>query len=241
VPPAAPGLPLGTVEAVQDAVQAVPKVAALLDTKTDAAAKAFVDSLPPALQRAESSAWADPAAEADGTRFATALQSRIAAVSSGVRIVAKQSGSYTLASANAPLPITVENTLPYRIDVRIKITTVPDGLAGFTTKGTDKQYVVEANQKRSLNIPTSIDRSGRIRIRVVLITATNEEVGQPVILVVRSTVLGLIGVVITIVAGVVLALALIVRFARRFRRKRSAAAVPPPSTPTTVTQPEPIP
>jgi Family of unknown function (DUF6049) len=237
VPASAPGLPLGTIDAVENAIEAVPKVSSLLDTEHDAAAKAFIDSLPAAIQRAESSAWAEPSAEADGTRFAIALQDRIDAVVYGVRIVAKPSGSYTLASDTSPLPITVENTLPYQVLIKVGITTVPSGLAGFDTKAMPARPVA-AHQKATVNVSTSIDRSGRIRIRAVVLTPTNTEVGHSVTLVVRSTALGLIGVVITIVAGVVLALALLVRFARRFRDRRRAIPAPV-GEPTP--QPEPIP
>lgn len=237
VPPTASGLPVATIDAVQRAQTAVPTIASMLDTQGDPAAQALIDSLPVGIQRAESSAWQESRSEADGTRFAAALLERIDAITSGVRIVTKSTGSYTLASDNSPLPITVENRLPYRVQIRIHVSTV-NGLPGF--RADDVDTTVDANQKRSLNIPTKTDRSGRIPLRAVLLTLDNAEIGQPVTLTVRSTALGVIGIVITIVAGVVLVLALLIRFARRFRAKRAPTAAPP-DAPVPIDEREPIP
>jgi hypothetical protein len=224
-----------TLDAATNAVAGLPVIASLLDQKDDAAAKALVDNLPIAIQRAESSAWRD-ASGSTAAVYAAQLNDQITGITSGVRIINPPSGVYTLASNSSPLPITVDNELPYPVTIRIRVTTVPEGLAGFTTRDIGTQRV-DSNQKRTLNVPTTTERSGRIRISAELLTPSGASLGAPVGLTVRSTALGVIGVVITVVAGVVLALALLFRLIRRLRARRPPQK--PPVEPVPLDEPEP--
>ena len=233
----APQQPSGAsplVDAAAHAAGALPTIRSLLDRR-DGSARAFIAGLPPAIQRAESSAWHDSQFTKAGDEFANDLSNTVDAITTGVRIASSTRGTYTLASSNADLPITVDNELPYPVNVRIKITTVPLRLPGFSTKPIKVQHV-DSKQKKTVKITTTTERSGRIRINAVLLTPNNIEVGAQQ-LVVRSTALGFVGVLITIVAGVVLALALIVRFARRLRNRRRTPNLPLPPVP--VDEPEP--
>lgn len=228
--------PTPTLDAAAHAADDLPAIRSLLDRR-DASARAFIAGLPPAIQRAESSAWHDKQFTKAATDFAGELSGTVDAITTGVRIASSTRGTYTLASSNADLPITVDNELPYPINVRVKITTIPLRLPGFSTKPMKVQHV-DSKQKKTIKITTITERSGRIRINAVLLTPNDIEVGSQQ-LIVRSTALGFIGVVITIVAGVVLVLALVVRFAHRLRKRRRTVTLPLPPVP--VEEPEPTP
>jgi hypothetical protein len=226
--------PSTALDAARLAANELPAIGSLLDQAHDTAARAFVQSLPLAVQRAESSAWGEAEFAGPATRFAASLASTIDGITSGVRIVRPSSGSYTLASNSSPLPITVDNELPYPVRIRIRIE-VPNSVAGFSWTPVATQ-AVDTKQKKTINIPTSFVRSGRIKIFAVLTTPDGAQLGMAQELTVRDASLGFIGVIITIVAGVVLVLALVVRFARRLRHRR--AAVPLPMPPAPVGEPE---
>jgi len=74
-----------------------------------------------------------------------------------------------------------------------------------------------------------------IKIAVTVRTPDGLKLGRSMQLTVRSTALGTIGVVITIVAGCVLALALLVRFTRRMRGRNH----PEPKGPDSASPPAP--
>jgi hypothetical protein len=209
-------------------------IRALLDSR-DPAARAFVAGLPIAIQRAESAAWGDKLFAGAGAAFANDLSTTVDTITNGVHIGNPQNSSYTLASNTADLPITVDNELPYAVNVRVKITTNPAGLPGFSTKSLPVQHV-DSKQKKTVKIHTTTTARGRIRINAVLLTPDNVEISSQA-LTVRSTALGFVGVLITIVAGAVLALALIVRFTRRWQHRRRTRTLPLP--PVQVDEPEP--
>jgi hypothetical protein len=224
-------------DAATNAAVNLPAIRSMLDTKHDLAARAFVQSLPIAIQRAESAAWADETQAGAAGGYADELNRTVDDTISGVRIVQPSSRSYTLASNNSPLPITIDNELPYAVNVQISINTIPPKLPGFSTSRIGVQHV-DSKQKRTVKIPTTIERSGRIRITAVLLPPNGtKQLGGTQELTVRSTALGTVGVIITITAGIALALALLVRFGRRLRSRRANGAEPLP--PVQVDEPEP--
>lgn len=223
--------------AAVDARHALRKVRSLLDT-SDPAANSFVASLPGAMQRTESSAWRWREAAPAANRIANQLRTTFHDITSGVRIVPPPSGgSYTLASNSAPLPITVDNELPYPVNVRIRLSS---RILGFSWKDIGEKPV-EPTQKHTFNIPTTIEHPGRINIEVQLLTGRYPPLplGQPIQMNVHSTALGLIGIIITIVAGVVLGIALLWRLMRRLRQRRASSGGPPPA-PAELAEPEPV-
>ena len=200
----------------------VPALKTMLSS-TDA--DALLGSLPAAVQRAESTAWRTNVAA--GNSFAQLLTARIDTLQSGVRIVKPSgSGTYTLASNNSPLPITVENTLTVPVTVRVRLSTV-NGVPGFSADEVGAQTLAPGS-KITLHIPTHAERTGRFDVQAVLLTPSNEQIGIPVVLSVRSTALGLIGVVITVAAGGVLALAWLIRFVRLWRGRSARRLGPGP-------------
>jgi Family of unknown function (DUF6049) len=236
VPASAPSLPDVVVDAASRLRHTLPDITALLTPPSPRkgvagtpgpTAQALLAHLPVAQQRAESSAWAqrDAASSAEAAANARALNDQIDSIENGVQIVRPSSGSYTLGSESSKLPITVDNKLPYPVTIRISITTDVNGLPGFSAKDVGVQ-AVDSNQKRTLTVPTKTTRVGRIKVHAALLTPNGVTLGDSVPLTLRSTFLGKIGVVITIVAGVVLVLALLIRAGRRLRRRRRPA--PPP-------------
>lgn len=208
-----PSLPPSTLDAARALTDAVPGLTSLFASSADAAA--LVGSLPGAIQRSESSSWLD--SPALGVAYSAALVRRVAVIRSGVRIVRPSTGTYTLASENSPLPVTVTNDLQVPVRVRVSVTTV-NGLPGFSAQDVGVREIAPLTNV-TLKIPVDVQRAGRFQVQAQLSTPTGDPLGPPVQLSVRSTALGIIGIVITIVAGVVLVLALLVRLIQRLRRR----------------------
>jgi hypothetical protein len=197
---------------------AVSKVASLQTALTSmlspVTATAQLGWVPEALQRLKSAAWRDNPAQ--GVALSATVLQRLASLQAGVYIKRPSSRNYTLGSSNSPLPLLVVNTLPYPVKVRVSVSTV-NGLPGFTAK--DANIIeIGARATSSLRIATHVQRTGRFAVEAVLLTPSGTQLGSVVPLSIHSTALGVIGVVITIVAGVVLVLALLVRAMRRLRR-----------------------
>ncbi len=214
-PSSAPTLPAQTIRAAADVTGTLPAIRSLL-SKGGKDAAALIAAVPIGLQRTESSYWLTHPALA--ATFSDPLVKQVDALTSSVSIVPPRSGYYTLGSSNSPLPVTVQNTLRYPVQVRLKVSTV-NGLPGFTARDIGPQ-LIDANARRTLHLSTSIARSGRIQIEAQLLTPRKQAIGGPVSLSVHSTAFGAIGVIITIAAGAVLLLALVVRAGRRLRGRR---------------------
>lgn len=190
-----------------------------------------VGNLPVAIQRIESAAWrADPARGAD---FAQQLDARIGTLRQGVYILPPSGGSYTLASNDAPLPITVVNTLQADVRVRVSVST-SNGVGGFTSDSQRVQVITRAASAKSptrstLKIPTHVQRAGTFQVDAILLAPDGTQLGQPVPLSIHCTALGAVGVIITAVAGGILLLALAFRVVRRIRARgtRPAAEMAP--------------
>ncbi|HJQ44236.1 MAG TPA: DUF6049 family protein [Jatrophihabitantaceae bacterium] len=221
------GLPSGTISVARRVGEAVPALTTMLSASD---ADTLIGPFPAAVQRIESSEWRD--APDKGDAVARRLGARVDQIESGVRIVQPKNGRYTLASSNSPLPIVVENTLAVPVTVRIRVASVK-GLPGFSARDPGR-LTIAPGERRTLQIPTRVERTGRFQVEAILLTPSGDEIGS-VELSVRSTALGTIGVIITAAAGGVLALALIVRALRRLRRRRGSAV--PPAAPRV---PEPV-
>jgi hypothetical protein len=160
-----------------------------------------------------------------------------------VQILKPSSGSYTLASKKASLPLTVQSTSRYVLRVHIDAR-AQNAIPGFHHYSGD--VVIQPDRKQTVRIPSEVDRPGRIPISVQLSTpavggGTSEPLGPSIALIVHSTALGTIGIVITVVAGVVLVLALLIRYIRRIKRIRTKRrkSVGADRAKSTVSQPEP--
>ena len=226
VPAGARTLPAGNVAVIERASQDLPALTSvftpLKPATIDPQAQAVLAELPLEEQRMASAAWGRPGFGASAGAFGQRLLDRLDQLTHAITIVAKAGSSYTLASDNSPFPLTVRNTLPWPVRVQAEVRTA-DGLRGFGA--TPKTETVGANQKASFKLATKVDRAGRIRVVASLYTPDgSHQIGDSVELTVRSTALGTVGVIITVGAGAVLVLALLVRFGRRLRHRWSGNA-----------------
>ena len=227
VPAGARTLPAGNLAVIERATQDVPALTSVFTppkpATIDPQAEAVLAEFPLEEQRVASVAWGRPGYGASAAAFGQRLLDRLDQLTHAITIVAKPGSSYTLASDNSPFPLTVRNTLPWPVRVRAGVQAA-DGLRGFGAK--PKTETVGANQKASFKLATDITRGpGRIRVIASLSTPDgSQQIGDSVELTVRSTALGVVGIIITVGAGAVLALALLVRFGRRLRHRWSGNA-----------------
>jgi hypothetical protein len=221
-----PGLPPKNLRVARDVTNGIASLKSMFDGST--AALALVNQLSGAVQRIESAAWRHGSGlggRRRGVQFATQLRARVDRLTRSVFIVPRKPSRprrYTLASTNSPLPITVENQLPYPVHVKVAVRPV-NGIPGLQAQVSGLQEI-PPNGKTTLRVPTQVQRSGLFRVYAVLQTPRGRQIGPPVRLLVSSTALGTIGVVITVVSGGILLLALLLRFVRRMRSRRPQPA-----------------
>ena len=224
--PASSGLPHAVYQAIDALDNSGPTLRSLLTDPTpaddsvaaDATADTLLSELPAATQRLESSGWRqDAVAPGIGRTYADQLATLVTQLGNGVHIVAPSSGSYTLASGNSALPVTVTNDLNYPVWVDVRLTAV-NGLPGLTSKDIAGRRI-DRHSKVILHIPTTVQRTGRIKVEAILTAPNGAQIGAPITLTVHSTALGKIGLIIMIVAGALLVLALARRWVRSATRR----------------------
>ncbi len=238
VPDSALELPGSIIEEANDSTTSVPTLNSLLGSDPQAKAN-LLPGFPLGVQRSLSSAWRTE--RSTGRARSAQLSHTFDALLAGVHIVQppSRSAAYTLGSSNSKLPITVQNTLAYQVRVRVSVNTVND-VPGFDIRQDIGVQAVAPRTKRTVQLPTDVSRTGRFAIVAQLLTPASQPVGDSVNLTVHSTVLGVVGVVITITAGAVLLIALVVRFARRLRKRRAAPSTSPGGDPSGAGGPDPV-
>jgi hypothetical protein len=188
------------------------------DCLSNADAATLLGGYASSIQRAQSSAWRTH--PRSGRLYVARLAAAIDRLRAGVRLVQPRNAQYTLASSDAPLYVTVENTLPTPVHIRIKVT--PGlGVQGFTTERIGVQTIPAGNGKaasrKTVKVPAHVERSGRFQITVTLQTPSGDALGRSVPLRVHSTALGAVALWITGSALVILVVAILMRIIRRFR------------------------
>jgi hypothetical protein len=230
VPPAStPQLPEQTIDAARQVRDTVPRMRSMFDA---AAAVRILGPLPVGTQRSESSALVGEPDLANA--YAAGIDAAVTDIQTGVSIVKPTVGTYTLASQNAPLPITLANTLDVPVQVHLDVEAV-NSVPGFSA-GDTGLVRIPANNNVTVRVPVQLERSGRFAVIARLFTPARVELGTPVTLSVHSTALGTVGIVITAVAGGVLLLALVLRYSRRARKPpvENRPEPAPPRTPADV-------
>lgn len=181
----------------------------------------------PAIQRAQSSAWrADPVG---GTAYVGTITAGINRLRAGIRLVQPPNSQYTLASSDAPLYITVENSLARPVRIRIRVTPAL-GVQGFSAAPHGAQTIPAARDgnptRITIKVPAHVERTGRFRITVQLETPSGGALGRAVPLKVRSNAFGTLALWITGIAFAILVLAILIRLLRRVRARRRKRPVP---------------
>lgn len=184
--------------------------------------------VPFAVQRTTSSSLLDD------RDVSAAMAARLAQIINSIRgrvyIVRPADGTYTLTSSDSQLPVTVVNHLNADINVKVSVQTA-GGAPGLTAVDPDKTWPVKADSKVQVHIALHADRVGRIKLIARISTPDGLYLGygkRETPLSVRSTALGTIGVIITILAAIALALAVVYRQVRRLRRRGATPKEPEP-------------
>jgi hypothetical protein len=175
-----------------------------------------------ALLRGASSAWRD--SPASGQKYVDQLLRQIDNQRGEVTISPPATGDYTLASADSPLLITLENRLDVPVNVRIRMVTP----AGFTT-GDVGVVRVPAGDKRTVKVPAQVQRTGTFAVRGQLTTPAGGTLGNEITISVRSTAYGGLALGITGFALAVLIGAVLFKLFRRLRARGRPAPVSAPA------------
>lgn len=179
-----------------------------------------------AIARATSLAWRDePAGFRSAAGDLIALFDRLR---SQVALLAPADGTYTLASSDAPLVLTVRNDLPFAVQVLLDLRA--RGSRGLSITDIGPQ-ILAPGERTTLQVPTEVRQAGGFAVTATLTTPSHRPLGAPVDLQVTSTAYGSITLIITIGAGTLLGLLFLrrlVNFLRR-RRRRAAGTTPAPA------------
>jgi hypothetical protein len=206
----APTLDATGMAAVASAVTARDDLAAA--ASGDPAAALAADDA--AIARTASTAWRGDTA---GFRAAAhGLAETIGRLRDEVALVAPADGTYSLASSDAPLVLTVRNDLPFAVSVLLKLSTRG---AGGLELGDIGRQVLAPGSRTTLQVPTQVRRSGGFTVVATVTTPSGRPLGDPVQVKVRSTAYGSVSLVITLGAALLLGLLFLRRLVRFVLRR----------------------
>jgi hypothetical protein len=182
-----------------------------------------------AIARASSSAWrGDPPGFAAVTRD---LRSTVEGLRDRVSLLAPADGTYSLASSDAPLVLTVQNDLPFAVDVRLDLRA--RGNVGLTTDDVGV-VTLEPLSRTTVQVPAHVRQSGGFAVTAALTTPAGGPLGDPVQIQVKSTAYGSVTLAITLGAALLLGLLFLRRLvvflrARRHGGPRAEDGMPGPA------------
>jgi hypothetical protein len=188
-----------------------------------------------AVSRATSVAWrSDP----EGFRGAAEdLRSAIDRIRQRVSLLSPADGTYSLASSDAPLVLTVRNDLPFAVVVLLDVQV--RGTRGLSIGNIGPQTLAPG-QRTTLQVPTEVRQTGGFAVSATLTTPSGGPLGDRIDLQVKSTAYGPISLIITIGAAGLLGLLFLRRlvlFVLRRRRAAAGAALPGAPEGAAVSQP----
>ncbi len=171
-----------------------------------------------AVARGTSVAWRfDP----DGFRDAAAdLSATMQRLRGRVTLLAPADGTYTLASSDAPLVLTVRNDLPFAVRVLPEVRARGNRALSIGDIGV---RVLAPGERAVLQVPTSLGQSGGFAVTATLTTPGGSPLGERVQLQVRSTAYGPISLIITFGAASLLGLLFLRRLVLFVLRRRARA------------------
>lgn len=146
----------------------------------------------------------------------------LTALGATVGILAPANGTYSLASADAPLVLTVLNNNPFTVEVTVRL--APRGAPGVTT--TNVVQVLPAQARTTIPVPANVQRSGSFTVIASISSPAGSALGTPVQLRVQSTVYGPVALAITFGAAALLALLFARRSVKYWRGRRQPSADP---------------
>ncbi|MGY1740469.1 MULTISPECIES: DUF6049 family protein [unclassified Blastococcus] len=137
-----------------------------------------------------------------------------------VTLLSPADGTYSLASSDAPLVLTVQNELPFAVSVLLQVRTRSG--VGLSVEDIGVQQL-EPGERTTLQVPTEVRQSGRFAVTASLTTPDGGALGSPVDLQVTSTAYGVISLAITIGAAALLGLLFLRRGVLFLLRRRAGA------------------
>lgn len=213
VPPAEPvGLAPAVLADVRAAVEARDDLAGAVVGDASAALAPFDAATARAASVASSR---DPERAA---RAAADLRRTVGSLLDEVTLLSPADGTYSLASSDAPLVLTVRNDLPFAVLVRLQIRTRSGVGLSVADIGVQELAPLE---RTTLQVPAEVRQSGRFTVTATLTTPDGDVLGDPVELQVTSTAYGAISLAITIGAAALLGLLFLRRGALFLLRRRS--------------------
>jgi hypothetical protein len=230
---AEPGLPAGGMAAIAETSGVRDDFAAAV-VGDPATVLAGYDA---AIARAASAQWrGDPEGFAAS---ASSLRDTVARLRDEVTLLSPVDGTYSLASSDAPLVLTVQNDLPFAVHVRLGLRA--RGNVGLRTDDIG-EITLEPASRTTLQVPTHVQQSGGFAVTAQLTTPGGGPLGDAVQMQVKSTAYGSITLGITIGAAALLGLLFLrraVRFVLARRRGEGdgepvldgVSAVPPTRSP----------
>jgi hypothetical protein len=171
-----------------------------------------------AAARATTVAWRDDPERAQAA--ATDLRRTLDALLDQVTLLSPADGTYSLASSDAPLVLTVRNDLPFAMQVRLQVRTRSG--VGLSVADIGVQQLAPG-QRTTLQVPTEVRQSGRFAVTARLTTPSGEPLGETVELQVTSTAYGVISLAITIGAAALLGVLFLRRLVLFLLRRRARA------------------
>jgi len=176
-----------------------------------------------AIARTASVAWrSEPAAF---RAAAGGLRDSLESLRGRVTLLAPANGTYSLASSDAPLVLTVRNDLPFAVsvllDLRIR------GNRGLSIDHIGAQTLPQG-QRTTLQVPAHVRQSGSFAVTAALTTPSGGVLGSRVEMQVKSTTYGSISLLITFGAAGLLGLLFLRRLVRFVLRRRRATTTPEP-------------
>lgn len=190
-----------------------------------------------AISRTTSVAWrGDPEAFVSATGELGPAMDRLRG---RVTLLAPADGTYSLASGDAPLVLTVQNDLPVALEVRLEVRA--RGNRGLTISDVGLQELAPG-ERTTLQVPTDVRQSGGFAVTAQLTTPDGGPLGEEIQLQVKSTAYGSISLLITIGAAALLGLLFLRRLVNFVLRRRRAAReqeAPPAGAPEGAIAPPP--
>jgi hypothetical protein len=148
---------------------------------------------------------------------ASRLHDFLAGLRKQVTLLVPADGTYSLASSDAPLVLTVRNDLPFAVRVLLQLRT--RGNVGLAIDDNGPQNLAPG-ERTTLQVPTHVRQSGRFAVSAALTTPSGGPLGERVDIQVQSTAYGWISLLITIGAAALLGLLFLRRLVRFVLKRR---------------------
>lgn len=174
----------------------------------------FLDPLSQVLLTAPSAAWRGDEGPLEAT--IETVRRSMKQLQRGVSIVAS-GGSYTLASATAPLMLTVQNTLPYQVSVRIGI--IGGARAGFTIQSQPLAVLAAGPRTLPVKFTSEVSRSGTFTVNAQLRSMTGASWGPQVPITIDSRAYGALTVILMAVTSGVLVIMVALQLRQRWKNR----------------------